>query len=99
MPATSFRVIARITAKPDKVGEMIELLGRLIEPTRAEPGCVRYDLLHNTDDPTDFTFVEEWADEAALAAHFETDHIKNGLTKFAELAAAPLDLRKYSVVR
>jgi quinol monooxygenase YgiN len=99
MAATSFRVIARITAKPDKVGEMTELLRRLIEPTRAEPGCVGYELLHNADDPTDFTFVEEWADDAALAAHFETDHIKNGLTKFPELASAPLDLRKYSVVR
>lgn len=99
MPDTSFRVIARITAKPDKVGELGELLKGLIEPTRAEPGCVSYELLHNADDPTDFTFVEEWADDAALAAHFETDHIKNGLTKFAELAAAPLDLRKYAVVR
>jgi len=37
-----------------------ELFCGLIEPTRKESGCISYELLQNRDDPTDFTFVEEW---------------------------------------
>ena len=98
MPDNTLRIIARIKAKPDTVEETRELLSRLVEPTRKEAGCLAYELLQNRDDPTEFTFVEEWRDEAAIAEHFETEHIKAALQKFAELAAEPLDLRKYSLV-
>ena len=53
------RVVARIVARPGRVEELCALLRGLIEPTRREPGCVTYELLQNTPDPTDFTFVEE----------------------------------------
>ena len=98
MAEKSLRVIARIKARPDKVEEMRAMLAGLIQPTRAEPGCVSYELLHNLIEPTDFTFVEEWADDASLDGHFNTEHIKGALARFQELAAEPLDLRKYSVV-
>ena len=98
MPDNTLRIIARIKAKPDKVEETREMLSRLVEPTRREAGCLGYELLQNRDDPTEFTFVEEWRDEAALAEHFGTEHIKAGLQKFPELSAEPLDLRKYSLV-
>lgn len=98
MAGKSLRVIARIRARPDKVEEMRAMLTGLIRPTRAEPGCVSYELLHNLIEPTDFTFVEEWADDAALDSHFNTEHIRGALARFSELSAEPLDLRKYSVV-
>ena len=50
-------------ARPGKEDELRALLRGLIEPTRREPGCVTYELLQNTADPTDFTFVEEWSSE------------------------------------
>ena len=57
------RVVARVVARPGKEDELRALLRGLIEPTRREPGCVTYELLQNTADPTDFTFVEEWSSE------------------------------------
>jgi len=57
------RVVARVVARPGKEDELRTLLRGLIEPTRREPGCVTYELLQNTADPTDFTFVEEWSSE------------------------------------
>lgn len=95
MAEETLKVIARIKARPEKIDELRALLGGLVEPTRAEPGCLRYELLHNTADPTDFTFVEEWRDDAALESHFSTAHIKAALARFNELAAEPLDLRRY----
>lgn len=54
--------------------------------------------LENQDDPTEFTFTEEWIDAAALAEHFETEHIKSALARFPDLLAEELDLRRYSLV-
>jgi quinol monooxygenase YgiN len=55
-------------------------------------------MLENQADPTEFTFTEEWTDAAALAAHFESDHIRNALARFPDLLAKELDLRRYSLV-
>ena len=98
MAEETLKVIAHIRARPEKIEEMRAMLAGLVGPTRAESGCLRYDLLHNLTDPTDFTFVEEWRDDSALESHFNTEHIKGALTKFQELAAEPMDLRRYGTV-
>jgi quinol monooxygenase YgiN len=95
MPEETLKVIARIRARPEKIEEMRALLTGLVGPTRAEPGCLRYELLHNTADPADFTFVEEWRDDAALESHFNTGHVQAALARFRELADEPMDLRRY----
>lgn len=92
------RVVARITARPDTVSELHALLLGLLEPTRREPGCLRYQLLQNLADPTDFTFVEEWADETALNAHFTTPHLQAVLAKAPPLLAAEPDIRRYTLI-
>lgn len=92
------RVVARIKAKPEKVVEVRELLCDLVEPTRKEPGCISYELLQNREDPTDFTFVEEWESVAALESHAASDHIKAiGPKLRPDVADAP-DIRTYLVV-
>ena len=98
MPENSFRVVARIKSKPDTVSEVHDLLSGLVGPTRKEEGCVSYELLQNRADPTDFTFVEEWASDAALEAHFATEHIRNALLKVPDLCAGEPDIRTYRVV-
>lgn len=95
MAEETLKVIARIKARPEKIDEMREMLAGLVGPTRAEAGCLRYELLHNLTDPADFTFVEEWRDDSALESHFNTAHVKAALTRFQELAAEPMDLRRY----
>ena len=95
MAEETLKVIARIKARPEKVDEMRALLAGLVTPTRAEAGCLRYELLHNLTDAADFTFVEEWRDAAALESHFNTEHVRAALARFQELAAEPMDLRRY----
>lgn len=93
------RVVARVVARPGKVEELLALLEGLVEPTRKEPGCVTYELLQNKTDPTDFTFVEEWRSEAELDAHLQSPHVQSARSKFADLAAADPDIRRYTVVK
>lgn len=94
----SLRVVARITAKPDKVNEVKAILLGLVAPTRAEEGCVVYELLQNRTEPTDFTFVEEWASDAAFERHHTTAHIRSAFPTLERLIAHPPDIRTYSVV-
>lgn len=98
MQINSLRVVARIKAKPDKVAEVRALLHGLVEPTRKEPGCVKYELLQNREDPTDFTFTEEWASDAAFAGHRSSDHIKALGPKLAPFVLEVPDIRTYLLV-
>jgi quinol monooxygenase YgiN len=91
-------VIARLTARPEAVAELQKLLSGLLEPTRREPGCLRYVLLQNAADPTDFTFVEEWADAAALDAHSATPHLQAVLVQAPVLLATAPDIRRYTLL-
>lgn len=99
MPENTLRVVARITALPEHVNEVRSLLETLIEPTRNEAGCISYELLQNKADPTDFTFVEEWASDQTMDAHLGTEHIKTVIGGTAAMLAAPPDIRKYSLLR
>jgi quinol monooxygenase YgiN len=98
MASDTLRVVAILLAKPDKVDELRTLLVGLLEPTRAEPGCIRYEMLENKENPAEFTFVEEWKNDSDLDGHFATDHIKHALGELPNLLAAELDLRKYKLV-
>ncbi len=98
MSQGTLRVIARLVARPGKEDALRSLLMGLIAPTRKESGCITYELLQNKENSREFTFVEEWEDEAVLGAHFAMDHIKNALAKFPELLAEDLDVRRYILV-
>ncbi len=92
------RVVARLRAQAGKQEELKSVLIALVEPTLAEAGCLRYELWRSRDDPTEFTFIEEWVSDEALAAHGQTDHISSGRARMRELLAEPLDLRLYDLV-
>jgi len=99
MARKTVRVVARIVAKPDKVEELRSVLLDLVGPTRKETGCISYQLLQNKSDPTDFTFVEEWASDPAIDDHFTTPHVNEALSKAAaSLLASDPDIRRYFII-
>ncbi|MBP5976301.1 antibiotic biosynthesis monooxygenase [Brasilonema sp. CT11] len=98
MTNQTIRVVARIIALPEKVEAVKAVLLGIIEPTRQEAGSIKYELLQNESDPTDFTFVEEWASHDALDTHLATPHFKEVGAKLAGLLAAEPDIRRYSVL-
>ena len=44
-------VIARIEARPEFAACLKQAMLALLAPTRAEPGCLAYELLESSDDP------------------------------------------------
>jgi quinol monooxygenase YgiN len=45
------------------------LLVDAMHQSRAEPGCLRFDVYHSTVEPRRFTLVEHWASPEALEGH------------------------------
>lgn len=62
---------ARIEAKPGKGAESRRVLTALVQPTRAEEGCLTDDLHVANDDPG-FLFREEWRTVASWERHMST---------------------------
>jgi quinol monooxygenase YgiN len=59
-----------LTAKNEAdVPRLRDLLAEAMRSSRAEPGCLRFDVYHSTAEPRRFTLVEHWADQAAVDAH------------------------------
>ena len=74
------------------------LLQELVEPTRKEARCITYDLLQNVQDPSDFTFVEEWTSEEALERHLSTKHIGQCRAQIPDHIIGSGDIRTYRIV-
>ncbi len=66
-----------------------------VAPTRKEDGCIRYDLFVDLDDPTKFTFIEEWESREALDKHGKSDHIAIGRAAFPELWLSTLGTSRH----
>lgn len=80
-------VVATITAKPESVDTVRDILTTAVEEVHGEPGCQLYSL-HQTGET--FVFVEQWADEEALKAHSTAPAIGKMFGAAGEhLAAAP----------
>ena len=72
-------IIANIKAKANKVDLVKAELEKLIAPTRAEDGCVQYDLHQDNDDPAHFLFFEIWTSRELWQTHMGNQHLKDYL--------------------
>jgi len=83
-------VIAVLIAKPGSATKVESALRDLVAPTRAEPGCISYELYGSAASDTTFFTIEKWRTQADLDAHMQTPHIHAALEATADhLAAAP----------
>ncbi len=72
----AYTVAATWIAKAGEEDAVAAALGRLVEPSRAEPGMLVYIVHRDPENPRTFFIYEQYADEAAYAAHTESDHFK-----------------------
>ena len=91
-------IVARFRARANKEDEARELLLSLVEPTRAEAGCVDYCLHEDPEDKAQFLFYENWENRQAWDEHMQTPHLKNLLDKVEELFAEPVDVSLWKMI-
>ena len=85
--AEQITLTAKLTAKDDKTEELKDLLISRLEPSRAETGCLQYDLHTFKEDSSTFIFYESWKDQAAFDSHNVTPHFKHFADNLGELIA------------
>lgn len=72
----TLRLIAEDFIDPKQISKVLPLYAELITQTRKEPGCRAYELCRDLKQPGHFLFIEEWADDKALAEHVATAHFQ-----------------------
>ncbi|NES24956.1 MAG: antibiotic biosynthesis monooxygenase [Symploca sp. SIO3E6] len=70
-------IVAHITAKSDKIELVKTELEKLIDITRAEEGCLQYDLHQDNENPAHFMFYENWESRELWQIHMNNQHIKD----------------------
>ena len=86
-------ITKRVTfiAKPDGIEKMKELLSAMVVPSKAEDGCLFYEIVQYKDKPEKFMAIETWRDEAALDGHKASAHYAIYKSSFE-----PYCLKKYT---
>jgi quinol monooxygenase YgiN len=65
-------------------------MAAMVEGTRREPGCLRYDLFSAGGEGGGFHLFEIYSDSGALDAHRETDHYKDYRRRAPDLLSEPI---------
>jgi len=90
-------IAGKIQIRPERRAEAVRAALAMVEATRRESGCVSYAFYGDLVDPGTFFIFEEWEDDAALAAHFQTDHMARFQEQAAALVAAAPAIKRYVV--
>lgn len=88
---------AKITVKPGKRDEVISKMQKLIKATRAEPGCIYYELYASTEDENVLMMFEKWENRMALDSHIETEHFIAFGEEIEKYLAKEMENDAYSV--
>lgn len=69
-------VVALWQARPETADDVERVLGAMVAPTLAEPGCLEYRVHRGEDDPTSFLLYERYLDADAYQAHQDSRHFE-----------------------
>ena len=93
-------VVVRIDVKPDQADEFAALAQRtMIEPTQAAPGCLRYELWQDRDQPGRFAIIEEWESQEAHETHLAQEWLQPVAAALQPFAAAPFEMQRLRKAR
>jgi quinol monooxygenase YgiN len=91
---TPLVLVAGFQARSGAEDRLRTALEGMIEPSLEEPGCLGYQPYVDPNRPGAMILLEEWVDEAALEAHFQTPHFARVAEVLEEVLAEPFKLRR-----
>jgi (4S)-4-hydroxy-5-phosphonooxypentane-2,3-dione isomerase len=87
-----------VYVKPQRIDEFINATKKNHRGSVQEPGVLRFDVLQRDDDPSVFMLYEVYRDEAATAAHKETEHYKTWRQTVEPMMAKPREGTAFTVL-
>lgn len=83
------KVVAKSEVKKGEKDKVLGMLDEMIEKTRAEEGCISYELYEDVNNPNIITFIEEWENEESLNNHIKSEHFQRIIPVVNELKVNP----------
>lgn len=96
--SSQLSIVAILRARTGQEEELGRRLRELIEPTRAEPGCINYDLHRSNTDAAVWVLYENWKTPADLDIHFAQTYLVKLLADFDHLLEGELQIHRLSMV-
>jgi quinol monooxygenase YgiN len=81
-------VTGSVTAREDSFDEVRRLSLEHVHRSRLEPGCLAHAVHIDCENSLRLVFVEQWADRAALGAHFAVPASRDFVRALKSLAAS-----------
>lgn len=92
------KLVVDLAVLPGKASAQREHFAWLQPQVLAEAGCYEYDLYQVEGSDTDFVILETWEDEASLAAHAASEHMKIAAEKAKPFRAGAAKIRRITPV-
>ena len=92
-------ITGAIAVKPEHIDEALMLSLEHVRRSRLEPGCISHAVHRDAENPMRLVFVEEWADMAALSAHFAVPASRAFGKAMGALAIEPRVIKIYEAKR
>lgn len=92
-------VTGSVTAREDCLEEVRRLSLEHVHRSRQEPGCISHAVHTDCENPLRLVFIEQWADRAALSAHFAVPASRDFVRALQPLAAASSTIEIYDAMR
>lgn len=86
-------LLAELSATPATAAEVEQILTRLADAAKSEPGTLGYTVHRPQGAPDTFVVAELYADRAACDAHLASPEVRAALARFEPLLAAPPQIR------
>ena len=80
-------VTGSVTGREDSFSKIRRLSVEHVRRSRLEPGCISHAVHVDCENPQRLLFVEQWADRAALLAHFAVPASRDFVRALQPLAA------------
>ena len=92
-------VIGSVVTQADRLAEALALSREHVARSRSEPGCLAHAVHQDAENPRRLVFVEQWSDQAALAAHFKVPASRAFAKALAALAEEAPSLSIYEATQ
>jgi quinol monooxygenase YgiN len=92
-------VTGSVTARQDTFDEIRRLSLEHVQRSREEPGCISHAVHVDCENTLRLVFVEQWADRAALLAHFAVPASRDFVRALQPLAAAATTIELYDATK
>lgn len=80
------KIVAQFFIKENEIENVLELCKPLVEETRKEAGCIKYEACQNNNDKNHLVILEEWENQEYLDMHSNSDHFKKYVPQIVALS-------------